>query len=578
MSSWNASHNSGAVAAATHSIFDNRVLLDRASEVPPQPINWLWDGHVAISKLNLLGGSPGTGKSGIVINMAAAVSRGSGECPLPDGTIAPQGHVVILASEDGVEDTIVPRLMAAGANMDFVHIVRGTVVYGRARPFSTEDCDKLGAELDRLSGVRLVIIDPITQVVRKNGNSNTEVRKALEPLIELAEKHGFAILGVAHLAKGSQKRSPLERVAGSLAFGALSRIVLLTVRGEPEEDDAAGGATPAPCALVRIKSNIGPDGGGFSYSVRPALFNYGPQQFRSSVICWEGRLTGSAKSILEGVEGSSGSGGSGALAKAKAFLVERLQRGPQPATLIKEKAGSAKISAATLRRAREDLEVVVERQRNGEQASPWMWSLPGTAWSGPPFGSGPVTPMGPMFPTGPFGPGPFNPGPSAGGAPFHPTPFTGMDHGVSMLTPHHGLPVSDFSAGGHVEQVEQVEHHEHHEQVARHEQVEQLEHVEQDGEDEEPLFTVVYDDDEEPDQEEIVDDADALLEFSPQVDPIVLSALIQQCCAQRDQLPELLKDDDNTLEGIEQSALATLPPGDRFVYRTALDQSDWMFC
>ena len=234
MISWNGAPKVHAVASSTHSISNNRVLLDRAAEIAPQGITWIWGGHLAAGKLNLLGGSPGTGKSGIVINLAAAVSRGSAECPLPDGTISPQGHVVILASEDGVEDTIVPRLIASGANMDFVHIVRGTLVYGRSRPFGSEDCDKLSAELDKLAGVRLVIIDPITQMVRRNGNSNTEVRKALEPLIELAEKHGFAILGVAHLAKGSQKRSPLERVAGSFAFGALSRIVLLAVRGDAE--------------------------------------------------------------------------------------------------------------------------------------------------------------------------------------------------------------------------------------------------------------------------------------------------------------------------------------------------------
>lgn len=588
MISWNGAPGLRAIAAATHSIFDTRVLLDRAAEITPQAINWIWHGHLAAGKLNLLGGSPGTGKSGIVINLAAAVSRGSAECPLPDGSIPPQGHVVILASEDGVEDTIVPRLIAAGANMEFVHIVRGTVVHGRPRPFGAEDCDKLSAELDKLADVRLVIIDPITQMVRKNGNSNTEVRKALEPLIELAEKHGFAVLGVAHLAKGSQKRSPLERVAGSLAFGALSRIVLLTVRGDAEEDGEAG-AAPAPCALVRIKSNIGPDGGGFSYSVRPACFGFGVQQFASSVISWEGRLTGSAKSILEGIEGAGGLGGSSALAKAKAFLVQQLQGGPQPATLIQEHADEARISRATLRRAREDLGVVVERLRNGQQASPWMWSLPGSAVSGAVFGTdtmppvGPMPPMGPIFPTGPFAPGPFNPGYPQAASPFHPAPLMpAFTSAAPMFAPQHGLfPSTDHVRAGPVEHIEHIEHIEHVgrvEQVEHVEQHEQVEHGEENGEDdweeEEPLITVTYHLDfvDEPE-----DDTDALLEFSPAVDPLVLSELIEACHAARDMLPEMLKDDDHTLEGIEQSALAKLAPADRTLYRTALNQSDWMF-
>lgn len=572
MISWNSAPALRAVAATTHSIFDNRVLLDRAAEIAPQAINWIWDGHLASGKLNLLGGSPGTGKSGIVINLTAAVSRGSAECPLPDASIPPQGHVVILASEDGVEDTIIPRLIAAGANMDFVHIVRGTVVHGRPRPFCAEDCDKLSAELDKLSGVRLVIIDPITQMVRKNGNSNTEVRKALEPLIELAEKHGFAILGVAHLAKGSQKRSPLERVAGSLAFGALSRIVLLTVRGEPEEDGAAG-ATPAPCALVRIKSNIGADGGGFSYTVRPAAFGFGLQQFKSSVICWEGRLTGSAKSILEGIEGAGSSGGSGALAKAKAFLVEHLQGGSQPATLIQEQADAARISRATLRRAREDLGVIVERLRNGAQASPWMWSLPGSGGSGTSSGGPPVLPVGSMFATGPVGPGVFNHGSQPGVALFHPAPVApGFAHPMPMPA---RLPevLPSVSESGHIEHLDHLDHLDHLEQDAPDEQ---LEHLEQ------PVLAshaTPYRGTSEDEDEDEDDEDEAPKHYA--MESAILEQLIGKCRTRYASASVASMDDHDFLYTLGEIVTDTVrsagleDSGEEKLYINAIEQSTW---
>jgi hypothetical protein len=555
--SWNSPPPMRSLASAANSAFGTHVVLDRAAEITPEALRWIWDGHLAIGKLNLLAGSPGTGKSGIAINLAAAVSCGSPECPLPDGSIPPHGHVILLANEDGVGDTIIPRLIAAGANMELVHIVRGTVANGRPRPFCADDCERLGTKIEQLQGVRLVIIDPITQLVTKNGNSNTDVRKALEPLIDLAEKHGFAILGVAHLAKGSQKRSPLERVAGSLAFGALSRIVHLTVRGESEDGDS-NERVPALCALVRIKSNIGRDGGGFSYTVRSTSFNVGQQHFKSSFIRWEGRLCGSAKAILDAIENSAGGAdGSSALTRAKAFLTEQLQDGPKPAALVQDLAEQAGISRATLRRAREDLGVVVEKLRNGAQASPWMWSQPGRDRPDP------LAQGTPLLPGGPIASSIFDRGfqPLDGRFQFAQTMVRPT---LSPATaPHHPV-IGGVQAGEHHEYLAHHARDEHHKS-------DHLEHDEQVEHAGRVLHEAEWTDDTEA-------DVDTFLDTDPAVDQGILATLIGECCGARTRLPDLLHADDDALEEIEEAAVRKhVHPGEHATYVRALSRSDWMY-
>jgi len=92
-----------------------------AADVRPEPVEWLWPGRVALGKLTLIAGEAGLGKSQVSIAMAAAVTTG-GEWPCRERR-APQGNVVILSAEDGAADTVVPRLMAAGADRHCVHLV-----------------------------------------------------------------------------------------------------------------------------------------------------------------------------------------------------------------------------------------------------------------------------------------------------------------------------------------------------------------------------------------------------------------------------------------------------------------------
>jgi hypothetical protein len=164
-----------------------------ASAVEPHPVEWLWPGRVAIGKTTLLGGDPGLGKSQLSIFIASTISQ-AGKWPCKEGT-APKRSVIMLSAEDGVADTIVPRLMAAGADREKVKIVtavREEDGTGRRIFNLTQDLDALEALITKLGDVGLVIIDPVDAYIGGNVDShkNAAVRAVLEPISEMAAWRG----------------------------------------------------------------------------------------------------------------------------------------------------------------------------------------------------------------------------------------------------------------------------------------------------------------------------------------------------------------------------------------------------
>jgi putative DNA primase/helicase len=98
-----------------------QILTRCATEIEPEPIGWIWDGCVARGKLTVIGGDPEEGKSQLGVYIAAMISKG-GSWPNNEGR-APLGSVIILSAEDGAEDTLVPRLIAAGADRRKIHLL-----------------------------------------------------------------------------------------------------------------------------------------------------------------------------------------------------------------------------------------------------------------------------------------------------------------------------------------------------------------------------------------------------------------------------------------------------------------------
>ncbi len=184
------------------------LVVRRASDVKPEPINWLWPGKIAIGKLTLIAGDPGLGKSMLTVSLAAHVSTGR-EWPARGGS-CPIGDVLFVSAEDDPADTIRPRLDAAGADARRVYIVAGVQSLNAAgepeqRLLSLrKDLAAVEAEVRRRDACRLIVVDPVSAYLDgADSHNNAEVRGLLAPLSELAREVGAAMIAVTHLNKGA---------------------------------------------------------------------------------------------------------------------------------------------------------------------------------------------------------------------------------------------------------------------------------------------------------------------------------------------------------------------------------------
>jgi len=338
------------------------VNLMNASDIPIEAVNWLWEGWLALGKLHILAGMAGTGKTTISLSLAATVSQGG---YWPDGSQASEGKVVIWSGEDGHADTLVPRLVMAGADRSNVELVTDVSAEGKRLPFDPAiHTEMLAEKLALIDSVRLLIFDPIVSAVAGNGNANSEVRRGLQPLVDLANKTGCAVLGITHFSKGTAGSNPLERVTGSLAFGAVARVVLVTGDYEEQKDQAT------KRVLCKAKSNIGSDTGGFVFEIAEVV-NNGSESFAATRIKWGNCVEGKASQLLKSFDQVVN--GSSALIKAKDFLEAILSRGPASQKVINQKSINQGIKWQTIRRAEELLDI--QKHKDGMRGG-WIWSLP----------------------------------------------------------------------------------------------------------------------------------------------------------------------------------------------------------
>ena len=185
------------------------LALERADTLTLKAVQWLWNDWLARGKLHLLAGLPGTGKTTLALALALAATVSSGG-RFPDGSTAKPGRVVIWSSEDDVEDTLLPRLVANGADRSRIAFCRTVRANGKPRLFDpATDLPRLQAALQKAGDTDLVILDSLADAVTGDSHKNAEVRRALFPVTKLAEAGPLAVLGVAHLAVFTQ---PLEKV------------------------------------------------------------------------------------------------------------------------------------------------------------------------------------------------------------------------------------------------------------------------------------------------------------------------------------------------------------------------------
>lgn len=334
---------------------DSGVQLLRASDIKEKAINWLWPGYLAGGMLTLIAGSGGTGKTTIALTLAAAVSRGG---KLPDGTSAPQGDVIIWSGEDAIAEVLVPRLIEAGADMSRIHFVgNGQGVFDPAT-----DMPALERAARRLPNLALVIIDPLVSLVQGDSHKNAEVRRGLQPSLNLAADTGAAIIGITHYAKNTAGRSTTDRVIGSVAFNAVARITLATAMGHDGEG-----------RMVRAKNNVGITGDGFAYSIAVVSREIDGTLSQVSKIQWGRALYGFADVLLGEVEGKR-------LPKDEAaeWLTAALHAGPVASKELKKMAETDGIAWRTVERAKEAMNIAAIRLgvRGERGGGGWAWKLP----------------------------------------------------------------------------------------------------------------------------------------------------------------------------------------------------------
>jgi hypothetical protein len=263
-------------------------IVVRLSDIEPRPVQWLWPGRIALGKLTLLAGDPGLGKSCLSLDLAMRVSLGS---PWPDDrtSTAPRGSVVLLGAEDGLNDTVRPRLDAMGADVSRIVALQGVKAADESDPrtFNLER-DRLALEkaIVTAGDCRLVVIDPISAYLGEtDSHKNADVRALLHPLGELADRHGVAIVAVTHLNKGNGAAA-MYRATGSLAFVAAARAAWLVTR-------AANDASRR--LFLPIKNNLAGVTPGMAFTIR------------GGVVEWESEpVTIDADQALAALAGSDG--------------------------------------------------------------------------------------------------------------------------------------------------------------------------------------------------------------------------------------------------------------------------------
>jgi hypothetical protein len=248
------------VTAPADFVEPDGATLVRLATVRPERVLWLWPGRLPAGKLVVLDGDPAVGKSTLAVDLMARITLGK---PWPDGAGCPDGDVLILSAEDGLADTIRPRLDAAGADVDRVHAlteVRYTDEDGRSRARSVTLAD-VGLIEDAVTrvGARLVVVDVLMAFLpgKVDSHRDQDIRTVLSALSGMTERTGCCLLLLRHLNKGAGG-NPLYRGGGSIGIVGAARAALLAAH-DPEDESRR--------VLAVTKSNLAAMPGALGYQL-----------------------------------------------------------------------------------------------------------------------------------------------------------------------------------------------------------------------------------------------------------------------------------------------------------------------
>ena len=339
--------------------FNPGYRLHRAADIRPEAVRWLWTGRVPAGTLTVLDGDPGKGKSTLTATLAAAVSTGRA---LPGDHQLHRGGVIFVSLEDDPAMVIVPRLIAADADLSRVHIPRILDSYGERLPLLPDDLGRLQQMITETEA-KLVVVDPLMAALSRevNGNQDQEVRRVLAELTRIAGDTGAAILLVRHLNK-SAGTVAIYRGGGSIGIIGAARSGLLLTQ-HPSD--------PSQLLLAVTKSNLG---------VRPKALSLRIVQAKNGfgAVEWGEESEISADDALNGRNPDEDEDEAAERSAAEQWLIAALAEGSVPAKQIFAEAKENGFSPDQIRRAKAKVRVVSIRI-GGRDGGQWEWRMPEAA-------------------------------------------------------------------------------------------------------------------------------------------------------------------------------------------------------
>ncbi len=314
---------------------EETVEIIRMSEVDTLTVEWLWEPYIPFGKVTIVQGNPGEGKTTFALRLAAACTTGR---TLPKMKPLPPFNVIYQTAEDGLGDTVKPRLMEADADLDRV------LVIDEAKQGLTLSDERIEKAITQ-TGARLIILDPIQAYMGEKADMNkaNEVRPIFRRLADIAERTGCAVILIGHLNKAAGGQSAY-RGLGSIDFRAAARSVLLIGRVKRE---------PNIRVIVHDKSSLAPEG-------KPVAFCLDPQ----TGFEWIGEYDITADELLSG----AGSNSETKTEQAEKLILELLADGKEMLSEdIVKAANEAGISERTVRAAKRGMSEVLGSKRVGGQ-------------------------------------------------------------------------------------------------------------------------------------------------------------------------------------------------------------------
>ncbi len=306
----------------------------------PSSVNWLWNNRIAFGQITVLAGNPGLGKSLITLDIAARVTTGRPwpDEP-PDAPPRPPANVMLIGEEDNLAQTILPRLVAAGADLNRVFTPDYFVLEGRLQ--FPRDGERLGFQLLCIENTRLVIMDPLLPVLDDSCFAGgRQAYTAMDEIKNTACMINAAIIAVVHLTKADY-RSAIHRVPGGNALAAVARAIFAVVPDRREENP-----DPRRCLLIPLKNNLAPPQPSLAYTVDEGRILWQPETLPccdpDSLLSIPARRPGPDPVKLEA---------------CMRWLTAQLQAGPQPRARLLPESLAAGFSLPTLNRARTALRI-----------------------------------------------------------------------------------------------------------------------------------------------------------------------------------------------------------------------------